>query len=586
MKRSAHTDATGQEPARVGPRLRRGRRPAAQTGERPPVAAPTRWWDTPFWLATGGGLLLWAALPPLRWWPLAWVAPLCWLRLVARPRAPGRRGYLAIWASAALYWIVVMQGIRLAHWATYIGLVALGLYLAVYLPLFIAVARHAVHAWRVPLVWAAPIAWTGVELIRGYGPLGFSMATLAHTQVEQLRLIQVADLCGAYGVSFLMMLAAASLWALMQGGGWRRCVGPGALLALALGLMLGYGTYRLGQPPAEPDGRGPLRVALIQGSIDTLFDDDPQRPWEMLSQYSALTEQARAQFSPVDLVVWPESMFPVADMLIDPSARADQQLVPERWLVERTQETFQRVLKHGIAQINADGSGATSWVLGTSTWHVGTEQPEQFNAALLVVPPGDVVARYYKMHPVMFGEYVPLGTWIPALYRLFPMPSGLTAGQRAEPFTVGDWVLAPSICFENTIPHLIRGHFAQLARRGRRPDVLINLTNDGWFWGSSILDLQLDCAVLRAVELRRPFLVAANTGFSAWIDGNGRVQAQGPRRATATLLATVTPDRRWSGYQQWGDLPAGGCALCCAAAAAAGLWAAVRARPPQPPDPA
>ncbi len=51
------------------------------------------------------------------------------------------------------------------------------------------------------------------------------------------------------------------------------------------------------------------------------------------------------------------------------------------------------------------------------------------------------------------------------------------------------------------------------------PDVLVNLTNDGWFWGSSILDLQLDCAVLRAVELRRPFLVAANTGFSAWIDG-------------------------------------------------------------------
>ena len=151
----------------------------------------------------------------------------------------------------------------------------------------------------------------------------------------------------------------------------------------------------------------------------------------------------------------------------------------------------------------------------------------------------------------------------PSLYNLFPLPNGLTPGTEPVAWEVNGLTLSPSICFENTMPHLMRWQVAELARRGQSPDVLINLTNDGWFWGSSILDLQLDCAIFRAVELRRPFLVAANTGFSAWIDGNGAVLAQGPRRATAMLLAEVVPDGRTSRYELWGDVPAFCCTLFC-----------------------
>ncbi len=161
-------------------------------------------------------------------------------------------------------------------------------------------------------------------------------------------------------------------------------------------------------------------------------------------------------------------------------------------------------------------------------------------------------------------------TIFPALYDLFPLPNGLTAGTEPVAVSVGDSIFSPSICFENTMPHLIRWQVAELARRGTSPDVLVNLTNDGWFWGSSILDLQLDCAVLRAVELRRPFLVAANTGFSAWINGHGQILAQGPRRATGILLAEVSADGRWSGYERWGDAPASLCTLFCLAAALSG----------------
>ncbi len=82
-----------------------------------------------------------------------------------------------------------------------------------------------------------------------------------------------------------------------------------------------------------------------------------------------------------------------------------------------------------------------------------------------------------------------------------------------------------------------------MAAEGKEPDILVNLTNDGWFWGSSELDMHLACGVFRAVECRKPFLIAANTGFSAWIDGDGRIRRQGPRRAKDVIVAEPRLDR-------------------------------------------
>ena len=102
--------------------------------------------------------------------------------------------------------------------------------------------------------------------------------------------------------------------------------------------------------------------------------------------------------------------------------------------------------------------------------------------------------------------------------------------------------------------------------------MLINITNDGWYWGSSELDLHLICGVFRAVECRRPLLIAANTGFSAWIDADGRVRSQGPRHARGTVIAEVSLDRRDSWYLRHGDIPAGICLAACLLFAIVGLW--------------
>ena len=142
----------------------------------------------------------------------------------------------------------------------------------------------------------------------------------------------------------------------------------------------------------------------------------------------------------------------------------------------------------------------------------------------------------------------------------------------AESLEVGGTRYAPSICFETTLSHVIRGHVNDLSARGREPDVLVNLTNDGWFWGSTELDLHLICGVFRAVECRKPLLIAANTGFSAWIDGDGRILEQGPRRDTGIIIADVALDPHDSFYVKHGDWFAGLCLIITALLAGIGLW--------------
>jgi len=113
------------------------------------------------------------------------------------------------------------------------------------------------------------------------------------------------------------------------------------------------------------------------------------------------------------------------------------------------------------------------------------------------------------------------------------------------------------------LSHVIRDQITIQRARGEEPEILVNLTNDGWFRGSSELDLHLACGVFRAVECRKPFLVAANTGFSAWIDSCGRIVRQAGRRTTGWIVADVELDNRTSPYLAYGDVPAGLCLIAC-----------------------
>jgi apolipoprotein N-acyltransferase len=515
-------------------------------------------------LSLAGAFLLWAAFPPWGWSLLAWVAPVPWFMLAGDEKLAARRPYGVLWAVGFLHWLLLLQGVRLAHWATYFGWVALAAYLAIYLPLFFAVTRTAVHRLNVPLIVAAPVAWTGLEFARGYVATGFSLALLGHTQVKWTPLIQISDLLGAYGVSFLVALIAACLASCIPHAprGWR--LWPLAPAALALAAALGYGAQRTWQPIEDP--RVPeLRAAMIQGWTDTIFEYDPERDVENFNRYAGLTRDAAAVHPHLDVVIWPESAFSDTRPLITRDEPAPGEAWPsdfDAWFEDAAGRFHQK-----STRLAADAGGDTSLVVGLSVHHFRSGGVEHFNSAAHISPAGEVVGRYDKMHPVMFGEYVPLGDWLPWLYRLTPLGGGLSRGQQAEAFLIAGLRLAPNVCFESTVPHLIRRHVVELRRRGEEPDVLVNLTNDGWFWGSSMIDLHLACSVFRAVEHRKPMLVAANTGFAAWIDGDGRIRDQGPRFDDAIIVARVRPDRRESLYSRWGDWAAAACLVSCLIAA-------------------
>jgi apolipoprotein N-acyltransferase len=529
--------------------------------------------------------LLWAALPPVDLWPLAWVAPVWWVLLVRRAELAGKRPYRQVWLAGFLFWLAALHWLRLPHWLTAFGWVALAFYLAFYLPVFIGLSRVAVHRLRVPVVLAAPIVWTALELVRGHLLTGFTMASLGHTQYRWIGLIQVSDLAGAYGVGFVVMLVAACLARMVPCGDKPWAWWPLVSAAAVLGGTLVYGYLRISpeRAVAREPGKPAARIALIQGSIDVLLDPEPGTQERMHRQYVELSQQAVKEAAErggrLDLVIWPETVYGGYLIDYDPNAA-----VPEDW--DGSPEEFRSVLERATTQSRESMRGLaerldTPMLVGVATGYLDVDGEKRFNSAAFVPLGGGPIRRYDKMHLVVFGEYVPFAKAFDWLVRLTPLSRLGTADSGKEPaaFQVDGLRISPNICYESVIPHLIRRQVNALKQKGQEPDVLLNLTNDGWFWGSSELDMHLACAVFRAVECRKPFLVAANTGFSAWIDGDGRILAQGPRRATGVIVAEVAPDGRSSWYLAHGDWPAGTCLLASLVFVAIGLRDWLRNRP-------
>jgi apolipoprotein N-acyltransferase len=581
---------------------------------------PRRWYR-PLLLTLASGGLLWAAFPPLGIAPLAWIALVPALLLVHDRQPPHRfRWYLLIWLGSSLHWMLLTQGIRLAHWSTHFAWFTLGLYLGLYLPLFIGLTRVAVHCCRWPLMVAAPLIWTGLELVRGHALTGFSMGLLAHTQVDWLALIQLADLVGAYGVSFLVILVNAAIVAnpgqQMTRRRWSLQLATALLMVL---LAVSYGYFRQTGLVVD-DEEGSLKIALLQGSIDTTFDKDPEEFRRTYTTYRRLSIRARQEHPDLDLIVWPESMFPFGPEIIHdkppvlPDAlQIDKQAYLER--IKRQEDNFQAALDDLLWLINEDLAGPfqeqldIQLILGTSVQRVDDPSAPLHNAALWIRPlpeelrelirkaretpekeqseeqkqllkdnpDGSVAGRYYKSHLVIFGEYVPLADRFPWLYRFVPMSQGVSPGKSPSCFTVNGVRITPSICFESTSPHFMRRQVNRLSDQGTPPDMMINITNDGWFWGSSVLDLHLSCTVFRAVELRMPLLVAANTGLSVVIDSQGRILKQLPRDTEDLLVESVQPGKRFSLYRKTGDLFGIGAALVCLLLAVIG-WRNRRAK--------
>jgi apolipoprotein N-acyltransferase len=194
-------------------------------------------------------------------------------------------------------------------------------------------------------------------------------------------------------------------------------------------------------------------------------------------------------------------------------------------------------------------------MVGSSIYELKPSSFLKFNSAILFRP-GLSNQYYHKLHLVPFGEYVPLLKTFPWLIRLTPYRGTrlhfLDHGKEPTWFDLGPYRLATVICFEDTLPHVVRQFFAEIPDK-RQPDVLVNLSNDGWFKSTSEHEMHLAASVFRCVENRVPLARAVNTGISAVVDGNGRIIKTLGKLQRGVLIDTVPLDSRVSFYSQWGD---------------------------------
>ena len=519
-------------------------------------------------------IALWIAQPPLSWWPLAWIAPIGWLMVVARKESLDRGDWLRLYVSGIVYWLLAVHWIRLPHPLTILGWPLLCLYLGCYPLAFVWLTRRGISYSRLPLWAVAPVVWAGLEYLQAHLFTGFLMGAVSHSQASQLWLIPIASSVGAYGVSFLILFFASLLYEVFVRDG--RCCEPSTSSAIAAAL-LGISFFVVSLHVVEQqDYTDPqsITVALIQGNTLANWDPDPNRSKTIMDAQTLLSikavEQAAAEGKQLDLIVWPESMFRVSidtfDGSFEPPTGANEQLIKSQ---EHCRAWFQS-LTNKLETPLLVGIDHYDWIADPDDPEA-LPTAESYNSALLVDAQGEFVALYNKTHRVPFGEYIPLAQGMPAMYYLTPMSGGLRPGKGPVAMNLttrlGEQVqMATNICFESTVPHVIRGHVKELSDQSQLPDLLVNVTNDAWFWGSSELDTHLACNIYRAVETGTPMIVAANGGLSAVISSRGEVTQISPRMEEYVLIAEVPlrGNQEPTLYVQNGDWFAMSCFGCCA----------------------
>jgi len=476
-------------------------------------------------LAAISGLMLTAIFPPLSIDWLAWVS-LIPLLLSLRGKSSivaielglitGLVHYLTL-----IYWIIVV----LSHYGNLnpllssFALLLLCLYLAVYAALF-ALIWNSLKGDRLSSFWGACV-WVALEYARAYIMTGFPWCLIGYSQYLRLALIQVSDISGVYGVSFIIVLANLILYhALFTPHTQRRR--PVALrvifLALLMGCILAYGYHSTKVKTETTATESRIRVVIVQGNVDQSIKWNPAYQKKTVALYRELSIESGG-FRP-DLIVWPETALPFFFQ-----DRTDL----SREVFDVARKTDSSIL-FGSPAYEKDGKGIT------------------YHNRAYIVSEDRVLDYYDKVHLVPFGEYVPLRRYLPFIQRVVPAAGDFSSGKNLRPIRAADLRLGTIICFEAIFPEISR----ELATQGAQ--LLVNLTNDAWFGRTGAPHQHLSMAVFRCVENGLSMARAANTGISAFILANGKIVSESPLFDREVLKGELDVNRTTTFYSQFGDI--------------------------------
>ncbi len=513
---------------------------------------------TKLFLAVVSGMTLTAAFPRTGLFFLAGAAyvPLLLALRDVDAWAGFRLGLVSGMAHALslLYWIApTISTYGHIPMAVAVGILML---LAVYIALYTAAwAALAIYTGQSPLLMPVvlPAFLAGLEYLRGHLLTGFPWGFLGHSQYAFRPLVQMADVTGVYGLSFVLMMINASLFLLLlwrSGKRWqghpvsrRAAAGWGWVVLGVVAAAIVYGQVRTGQIEKRAAGAPRVKVAIVQGNIPQTVKWDPAFQISTTKKYIQLSQQAAA--GRPDLVVWPETATPF--------------------------HMHHHKVLTGMVSRGVQAAG-THFVIGSPFFTRQGHRMNYYNSAFLVAPDGGIGQRYDKAHLVPFGEYVPLRRWLPFVGKLVAQVGDFVAGSPGQVLKWREHRLAPLICYEAIFPALTRA----AALNGA--DLLVNLTNDAWYGRTSAPYQHLSLCVFRAIESRRSFIRAANTGISGFIDPTGRIENTTGLFVDALASHDVPALTHQSIYTRIGDAFAW---LCLAATALAIAFKTIRSRRPQ-----
>jgi apolipoprotein N-acyltransferase len=414
-------------------------------------------------------------------------------------------GYLAgvVFFTAAFSWLGSLGTLYENFW-----LHCLSLLLSIYLALYFAfwswfvgwiAPRNFLASWRNLLVaFLAAAAWAAHEWVRGWLFTGFGWNGLGVALYNTWPLIQITELTGVAGLSFVIVFANViavatplRLFREAQTGQVRPHFDITLTLAGIVGLLT-FGLYSVQNRPAA----APFPVAAVQADVPQQEKFDPEFSAQIFQRFSRLSEIALRSSPPPALLIWPESSMP--EPARDPDTASND----------------------FVTEFSA--SSKTDLLLGT----LDREDGHEYNAALLISGDTQQTQIYRKVHLVPFGEYIPLRHAFPLFAAVAGkwVPGDFDPGSHYTVFRLANKNVrvAPLICFEDTIGELVR-HFVLPTKANPGADLLVDITNDAWFLQSAGSRQHLANAVFRCVETRRPMARAANTGVTCFVNQFGRV---------------------------------------------------------------
>jgi apolipoprotein N-acyltransferase len=415
----------------------------------------------------------------------AWVAlvPLLWISSTLSPSSAFRWGWFCgvVFFFITLRWItntLINYG-NIPPIISFFILLLLVVYCALYWGIFAGIISYLQKAGQFPIAASAPFIWVALEHLRTFALSGFPWALAGYSQYRWLRVIQISNLSGVYGVSFLIVLVNAALTDRLR---FRRTA-PLLTAGLCMVIVLAYGTYYL-QVPSSP-GSG-IRTKIVQGNIRQEMKWKPEKQARVLEKYRRLSFSGGES----DLIVWPEAA-------VSFYFQANEKFSPKVRDVARRTESF--------------------LLFGSPAFQYHQERFLLYNSAFFLNPQGKTLDEYRKIHLVPFGEYVPLRKILKFLGPLIEMVGDFGEGEEYTVFTMPGGKFSVAICFEIIFGDLVRRYFKNGA------EFLVNITNDAWFGKSAASYQHLGIVTFRAVENSAWIVRAANTGISGFIEPTGRI---------------------------------------------------------------